>query len=114
MLAASPDPNSDYASSGFTPVNGAKQSPAGSIGLGRTPFNHSGRSGEGIRRKPSPVWKGDGDGIWGEMVETVGLVWGIPKESLEKDVASINRSGATDQVGYDHLSGNTADGANKG
>lgn len=61
--------------------------------------NQSVRSQEPIKRKPSPVWTGSEDVVIGEMVETVGQVWGVAKELLEKDVAGMHNVGSLDQVG---------------
>lgn len=97
MLAASPDPTNDHASSGFTPTAPGRSPAESGLGLGRTQSNQSVGS-EGIRRKPSPVWNGDTDAVVGEMMETVGQVWGTTRDSLEKDVASIQRSGSLDSV----------------
>lgn len=67
------------------------------MGLGRTTSNQNG--GSEIRRKPSPIWMGDDttSGM-GEMVQTVGDVWGMEREVLEKDVASIRQAGSLDSL----------------
>ncbi|ORY25540.1 hypothetical protein BCR39DRAFT_543937 [Naematelia encephala] len=84
MLAPSPDPSGDQASSGLKPA----------IALGRT----SSHSPDNIKRKPSPVWLGEGEDGVGGMIGTVGDVWGISREVLEKDVHSIRRTGSLDNL----------------
>ncbi len=79
---------------------GSTKSPAGGTGLGRAHSDQSGHSQDSIRRKPSPVWNGDQDGVMGEMMETVGQVWGVAREVMKKDVAGAQRSGPLDQVGF--------------
>lgn len=74
MLAPSPLPNADIASSGL--VTSEKKSP---VGIGRPTRQDS------LRRKPSPVWDGDVN----EMVNTVAQVWGVRRETLDKDVSEI-------------------------
>lgn len=74
MLAPSPLPNADIASSGL--VTPEKKSP---VGIGRP------RTQDSVRRKPSPVWDGDVN----EMVKTVAQVWGVRGETLDKDVLEI-------------------------
>lgn len=46
-----------------------------------------------MKRKPSPMLFND-EG----MVETVGLVWGVSREVLDKDADSIRRHGSLEQV----------------
>ncbi|KIR25299.1 cytoplasmic protein [Cryptococcus deuterogattii 99/473] len=79
MLSPSPLPNADTASSGL--VTPGKKS---SVGIGRPTGQDS------VRRKPSPVWDGDVN----EMMNTVGQVWGVRKETLDRDVSEIT-SGKT-------------------
>lgn len=74
MLAPSPLPNADIASSGL--VTPEKKSP---VGIGRPTRQDS------LRRKPSPVWDGDVN----EMVNTVAQVWGVRRETLDNDVSEI-------------------------
>lgn len=74
MLSPSPLPNADTASSGL--VTPGKKS---SVGIGRPTGQDS------VRRKPSPVWDGDVN----EMMNTVGQVWGVRKETLDRDVSEI-------------------------
>ena len=45
-----------------------------------------------VKRKPSPLWLGD------EMLETVGMIWGVSREWLEKDSEETKRSGKLEQV----------------
>jgi hypothetical protein len=57
----------------------------------------AGQSGPSeIKRKPSPLWMGD------EMLETVGVVWGVNKEWLEQDSEEIKQSGRLEQVSSVH------------
>ncbi len=104
LLVATPDITSDSTSNEFAVPNGlnggSTKSPAGGTGLGRAHSDQSGHSQDSIRRKPSPVWNGDQDGVMGEMMETVGQVWGVAREVMKKDVAGAQRSGPLDQVGF--------------
>ncbi|ADV25829.1 cytoplasmic protein [Cryptococcus gattii E566] len=74
MLSPSPLPNADTASSGL--VTPGKKS---SVSIGRPTGQDS------VRRKPSPVWDGDVN----EMMNTVCQVWGVRKETLDRDVSEI-------------------------
>ena len=71
MLPVSPDP-------------GARSPEMGGLGPRRISANE-------VKRKPSPIWVEDGHG---EMVEAVGLVWDVEKGTVERDAASIKRSGS--------------------
>ncbi|WVR09258.1 hypothetical protein IAU60_006323 [Kwoniella sp. DSM 27419] len=96
MLSASPNPDSDPAHSAMANGSHSSSPPpqvrrkSSGMGLGRI----STHSNDNIRRKPSPVWDGDVN----EMVETVGLVWGVRKDMLDRDVADVKKSGALDQL----------------
>lgn len=87
MLQSSPNATDDLASSGF---HSPKPLQSPNLGLGRTSSAQSGSSE--IKRKPSPMWSGD------EMVETVGLVWGVGRDALDKDSETVKRSGPLQQV----------------
>ncbi|OCF44431.1 cytoplasmic protein [Kwoniella heveanensis CBS 569] len=95
MLAPSPNPEVDLASSPIAIASPASppQQPrrkSSAIGLGRI----ASHSQESIKRKPSPIWDGDIN----EMVDTVGLVWGVRKDILDRDVIDIKRSGVLEQL----------------
>lgn len=52
-----------------------------------------------MKRKPSPVWKGvEQDGDRDEMADTVGQVWGLAREVVERDVAVLLAAESLDQV----------------
>ncbi|WWC91481.1 uncharacterized protein L201_006427 [Kwoniella dendrophila CBS 6074] len=98
MLSASPNPEADSHSNGMTaippttptsPTQSVRRKSSG-IGLGRI----STHSQDSIKRKPSPIWDGD----LNEMVETVGQVWGMRKDILDRDVIDIKRSGVLEQM----------------
>ncbi|TYJ51197.1 hypothetical protein B9479_008245, partial [Cryptococcus floricola] len=84
MLAPSPNPAGDGASSNLTtPVaTTPKKSP---VGLGRP----SAQSVDAVRRKPSPIWDGDVN----EMINTVGQVWGVRRDVMDRDVLDIKSHG---------------------
>nr|XP_018258943.1 cytoplasmic protein [Kwoniella dejecticola CBS 10117]OBR81101.1 cytoplasmic protein [Kwoniella dejecticola CBS 10117] len=101
MLSASPNPEQDSASSGLSmgmpngattpasPPQSVRRKSSG-IGLGRISTN----SQDSIKRKPSPIWDGDVN----EMVDTVGQVWGVRRDVLDRDVIDIKRSGVLEQM----------------
>ncbi|WRT68812.1 uncharacterized protein IL334_005792 [Kwoniella shivajii] len=94
MLAPSPNPEVDTASSGLpimpaSPPQSVRRKSSG-IGLGRISTN----SQDSIKRKPSPIWDGDVN----EMIETVAQVWGMRKDVLDRDVIDIKRSGVMEQM----------------
>ncbi|WVQ64082.1 uncharacterized protein L199_002241 [Kwoniella botswanensis] len=100
MLAPSPNPELDSNSSALSmspttptsptqpPLNVRRKSSG--IGLGRI----STHSQDSIKRKPSPIWDGDVN----EMVDTVGQVWSVRKDILDRDVIDIKRSGVLEQM----------------
>nr|XP_019009601.1 cytoplasmic protein [Kwoniella pini CBS 10737]OCF48382.1 cytoplasmic protein [Kwoniella pini CBS 10737] len=103
MLSASPNPEQDSASSGLSMGMGMTNGPitptsppqsvrrkSSAIGLGRI----STHSQDSVKRKPSPIWDGDVN----EMVDTVGQVWGIKRDVLDRDVIDIKRSGVLEQM----------------
>jgi hypothetical protein len=55
------------------------------------------RSSSKHGEKPTFGWMGS-EGV-GELSETVGVVWGIPRDVLDRDVAAIRKSGSLDKVG---------------
>jgi hypothetical protein len=84
LKAASPIPN------GLPGVNARSGSPV-SLAVGaRNP-------GQEVKRKPSPIWVNPED-MLGEMAETVGEVWGVPKDMVEKDVENIKNNGPLERV----------------
>ncbi|WVW79162.1 hypothetical protein I302_101128 [Kwoniella bestiolae CBS 10118] len=100
MLAPSPNPELDSSSSAMSMTPTTPTSPnapplnvrrkSSGIGLGRI----STHSQDSIKRKPSPIWDGDVN----EMVDTVGQVWGVRKDILDRDVVDIKRSGVLEQM----------------
>lgn len=44
-----------------------------------------------VKRKPSPIWTGDGN-LLGNLIEAVGLIWGVSRSVLEKDFDEVQRS----------------------
>ncbi|ODO07655.1 cytoplasmic protein [Cryptococcus wingfieldii CBS 7118] len=91
MLAPSPNPAGDGASSNLTtPVaTTPKKSP---VGLGRP----SAQSVDAVRRKPSPIWDGDVN----EMINTVGQVWGVRRDVMDRDILDIKSHGKSVELLY--------------
>lgn len=94
----SPNPNGSAStlkpalpvSTGHPSVNGRSGSPV-SLAVGaRNPAQE-------VKRKPSPIWVNPED-MLGEMAETVGEVWGVPKDMVEKDVENIKNNGPLERV----------------
>lgn len=55
-----------------------------------------------VRRKPSPTYDGVGPASLGQslgpLVETVGQVWNVPHDVLERDLADTRQHGALEKV----------------
>jgi len=100
MLSSSPNPAEDLVAAGFHSPAPKSPTPRSSPMLGRTTSSQSGTSGLGgsgvpeIKRKPSPLWLGD------EMVDTVGMVWNVGRDGLEKDTEETKRAGRLEQVSH--------------
>jgi len=91
MLDSSPNPTEDLVSAGFH-----SPAPRSSPGLSQTTSRQSGTSQVSgvseIKRKPSPLWLSD------EMLDTVGMVWDVGKDRLERDAEETKRAGKLEQV----------------
>ncbi|WVQ81673.1 hypothetical protein IAT38_003798 [Cryptococcus sp. DSM 104549] len=96
MLAPSPNPAVDVhsaSSNGLASPAPVATAPRKSpVGIGRA----SPHSQDSVKRKPSPIWDGDVN----EMVDTVGQVWGVRRDMVDRDVMEVKGSSRTIEQTY--------------
>ncbi|WOO80435.1 putative protein [Vanrija pseudolonga] len=96
------DPEPTDPAAAFTPslMKNGLNAKANGLGIGTPGLATPGDPSASIKRKPSPQWPGGTPGTQtlGSMVETVGSIWGIHHEVLDRDVAETKRDGEVEKL----------------